>query len=151
MTATNHALTGAAIGLISGNPWVAVPAALISHFICDSLPHFGFAERQKILKTSLFRNYLIVEAAICFVIVFLLFAVHPDHWLLAAICAFAAASPDFLWITKFKQARKNRKWKPNAFDKFAGGIQWFQRPVGALVEIAWFIALVLIIAPFLST
>jgi hypothetical protein len=149
MTATNHALTGAAIGLISGNPWLALPGALASHFICDSLPHFGFPERHKVLKTSIFRNYLIAEAGICFTIVFLLFALHPEHWLLAAVCAFVAASPDFLWIQKFTQARKNRKWRPSAYAKFASGIQWFQRPVGALVELAWFVALVLIIAPFL--
>jgi len=41
MTATNHALTGAAIGLLVGEPLIAVPAAIASHFICDALPHYG--------------------------------------------------------------------------------------------------------------
>ena len=33
MRATNHALTGAIIGLTVQNPWVALPAAFLSHFV----------------------------------------------------------------------------------------------------------------------
>ena len=150
MTATNHALTGAAIGLLTGKPIVAVPLAIASHFICDAIPHFGFTDRQKVLSTNLFKNYLIVEATVCAGIVALLFVRHPEHWLLASFCAFAATSPDFLWIGKFIKARKNLKWRPNGFARFAGGIQWFQKPIGGLVELAWFSALILIIAPFIS-
>jgi hypothetical protein len=33
--------------------------------------------------------------------------------------------------------------------KFAADIQWFQRPIGAVVEVAWFAAMVVAIKPFL--
>jgi hypothetical protein len=149
MTATNHALTGAAIGLIVGEPLIAIPASFASHFVCDALPHFAFSDRQKVLGTNLFRNYLVTEAIVCLMIVGLLFYLHPHNWLLAAACAFVAASPDFLWINKFRYARKNQQWRPDVFARFAGGIQWFQKPIGAVVEIVWFVSLIAIIAPFL--
>jgi hypothetical protein len=149
MTATNHALTGATIGLLVGNPVIAIPAALLSHFICDVIPHFGSQERSvQWIRSRAFKIYLVIDAFVCFCLVTLLFARHPAHWLTAAICAFAAASPDFLWIPRFLAARKGRKHRENAFGRFAGNIQWFQRPVGSIVEVAWLIAGVAFLLPF---
>lgn len=42
MLLTNHALTGSLIGLVVGNPLIAVPLGVASHYAMDSLPHFGF-------------------------------------------------------------------------------------------------------------
>lgn len=150
MTATNHALTGAIIGLVAGNPLVAVPGAFVSHFVCDALPHYGSAEpAKKVVKTDGFRNYLLVEAAVCGLLVLVLALTQPAHWWLAAICAFIAASPDFFWINKYRVMRAGRTWHPNAFSRFARDIQWFQRPIGAVVEVAWFIAALIILVPYL--
>ena len=149
MTATHHALTGAAIGLIVGQPILAIPLALVSHFILDAIPHFAFStDGEKVLRTKLFRNYLIVEALLCFLIVCFLFASQPTNWLLAAICAFVAASPDFLHINKYIKKVRGQEWKQGWFSKFAVGIQWFQRPIGGVVEVAWCIAMIVIIAQF---
>ncbi len=150
MTATNHALTGAVIGLVVGEPLVAVPAALVSHFICDMIPHFGSNSAPKVrLKTNGFRNYLIVDASLCILLVLCLAVFRPDHWLLASVCAFVATSPDLLWINKYLKIRRGQHWKRNAYEKFAGDIQWFERPIGAVVEVAWFVAAAIIIIPFL--
>ncbi len=150
MTATNHALTGATIGLLVGIPVIAIPASVLSHFICDALPHFGARDKEGSLKKKWFKNYLIVEASICFLIVLVIAIVQPTHWQLAALCAFLAASPDFLWIRKYRAVKNNKKWRPNLFDKFASNIQWFQRPIGAWVEAAWFFAAISILIPILS-
>jgi hypothetical protein len=151
MTATNHALTGAAIGLIVGNPVIAIPAALLSHFVCDSIPHFGTNDRTiNWLRSRTFKTYLLIDALLCFILVIVLFTSHPANWLTAAICAFAAASPDFFWIPKFLAARKGMNKKENAFGRFAGDIQWFQRPIGSAVEIAWFVAGVFVVAAFVA-
>lgn len=148
MTAINHALTGAAIGLILGNPWVAVPVALLSHFACDALPHYGRTlEGEDLLSSKGFRNYLIVDALLCIALVVILAISRPEHWLLAAACAFIATSPDTLWINRFIKARQGRSWTPSAYARFASVIQWFERPLGGVVEIAWFVALALIILP----
>src|SRR5436305_4998475 len=113
MTATNHALTGAIIGFVVGQPWLAVPVAIASHFVCDALPHFGSSQPEKSrLRSTRFRNYLLVEAALCGLLVLGLFVVHPWHWWLAAICAFSAAAPDFLWIKRYLIARQQKRWKP---------------------------------------
>jgi hypothetical protein len=150
MTATNHALTGALIGLVVGNPAVALPAAFASHFICDAIPHYASSiPPEKRLKTNLFRNYLIAEAGLCFLLVVCLTVAQPRHWLLADICAFLAASPDLFWINRYVKTRAGRAWRPNLFSKFAGGIQWFQRPIGAVVEAAWFVAGIALLLPFL--
>ncbi|HVI60841.1 MAG TPA: hypothetical protein VM535_01650 [Candidatus Saccharimonadales bacterium] len=149
MTAINHALTGAVIGLVVGEPLIALPAALASHFICDALPHFGSRLPNKLIKTTGFRTYLFIEAGLCFALVALLAIFQPQYWLLAAACAFIATSPDLLWVNKYLKVRRGQHWKRSTFLQFAGGIQWFQRPIGAAVEIAWFAAAVIILAPFL--
>jgi len=150
MTATNHALTGAIIGLLIGEPVLAIPLAVLSHFICDALPHYGrTGPVDKTIATKGFRNYLIGDASLCFLLVVLLAVTQPEYWWLAALCAFLAAAPDFGWINKFRKARTGNKWRPSVFSKFAGDIQWFQRPIGAVVEVAWFVGAIVIITPFL--
>jgi hypothetical protein len=133
-----------------------VPAAVASHFICDAIPHYDgvpakptLAMKQQWHKSNLFRRLLYVDALLCLALVILLAAQGPQHWLLACICAFAAAAPDFLWIPRYLKRDK----KPTAltgFNKFAGQIQWFQRPIGVLVEVAWFAAGIIVLLPFLK-
>lgn len=149
MTATNHALTGAVIGLIVGEPLVALPAALASHFICDVIPHFGRALPPQInLRTKSFRNYLIVEFCLCVLLVICLAIFRPEHWLLASVCAFLATSPDLLSINRYLKTRRGEHWKHNAYSKFTCDIQWFERPIGAVVEAAWFAAAIIVLVPF---
>lgn len=142
MTATNHALTGALIGLVVGNPLIALPAALLSHFVCDVIPHYGpDMDDATWLKSKQFKRFLSIDATLCVLLVAYLGVQRPAHWLLAAICAFLATSPDLLWLGKFLRLNKgNNQGSPNWFLRFARDIQWFQRPLGAVVEAAWFIA-----------
>jgi hypothetical protein len=150
MTAINHALTGTAIGLLVGQPLLAVPLAVGSHYVCDVLPHFGTGLPDKVvLKSNKYRDYLAVEAGLCFLLVVGLAGFRPQHWLLAAICAFAAAAPDLLSINKYLAIRRGRRWQPGRYVRFASAIQWFERPIGAVVEVAWFVAALVIIVPFL--
>jgi len=151
MTATNHALTGATIGILIGKPLLAVPVALLSHFICDAVPHFGFTGeklKKRIMRGNSFRNYLVVEAIICFVIVLAIAVLRPAHWQLAAWCAFVAASPDLLSYKRYRATRSGTAWSGNLYSRFAHDIQWFERPIGALVEVAWLVAALVILAPF---
>jgi hypothetical protein len=154
MTATNHALTGTAIGLIVGQPWLALPLALLSHYVCDALPHFGLTEdeskKKKLLNSNLFRNYLIAEAVICGLIVLGLAILRPINWQLAAICAFVAAAPDLLSANRYFSAVRKKPWKPGWYSRFAHNIQWFEKPIGAVVEVAWLTAALVVISPFLT-
>lgn len=147
MTATNHALTGALIGLIITQPAVAIPAALFSHYALDMIPHFGTGlPEKKAFKTNLFRNYLIIEAFICFWIVLTLFLRQPAHWWLGAICAFVAAAPDLLSFNRFWTIRAGKPYKQGLYGRFASRIQWFERPIGAVIEVVWCAAALFLLA-----
>ena len=136
MVATNHALTGAIIGLSIGHP-VALPLAFMSHFVLDAIPHYG--EHPDHIQSRRFVVQLIIDASLCGVLVLFLAASSPAHWLLAVVCAFLAASPDFMWIPKFLRARRGQpeKGSDSLIIRFHTRIQWFQRPAGAAVEAVW--------------
>jgi len=144
MTATNHALTGALIGLSIGNPWLALPAAFASHFVLDAVPHFGFKNAKSLeewLPDIRFKLMLAFEVVFCFCIVLALFLLRPDHWFLGALCAFVAASPDLYSLPIFlyynQVTARPIKW--NAFRRFHLGIQT-ERTWGAWIELVWLIA-----------
>lgn len=150
MRAINHALTGSIIGLIVAEPLAAIPLAVLSHYVCDVIPHFG---RQlsvgEELRSNFFRNLLYADAVLCFGLVAVLAVVRPVHWPLAVVCAFAAAAPDFLSANRYMRIRSHRPWHAGRYSHFAAAIQWFERPIGAVVEVAWFIAGIVLLAPFL--
>lgn len=138
MTATNHALTGAIIGIVIAQPAVAIPAALLSHYALDMIPHFGTGkDERKVFKGNTFRNYLLTEAIICFLLVVILFLRQPVHWWLGALCAFVAAAPDLLSFNRYWRIRNGKKYTKGLYTRFASKIQWFEHPIGAVVEIAW--------------
>lgn len=139
MTATNHALTGAIIGLTVANPVGAAIAAFVSHYVCDAIPHYG--SRDDRLKSGYkFMLYLAADALLCVLLVAMLAISRPDAWLLTAVCAFLATSPDLFWINRYRLALQNKPWRPNLYSRFASKIQWFERPIGAAVEAVWFVA-----------
>ena len=143
MTATNHALTGALIGLSIGNPWLALPAAFVSHFVLDAVPHFGFKGKlsdEELLWRPAFKVLLAVEALLCFGVVLTLWLIRPEYWLLGAVCAFVAASPDLYSLPRFIEVNgwSSKKTQWNAFRRFHRGIQT-ERIWGAWIELAWLI------------
>lgn len=148
MTATNHALTGALVGLSIGHP-AAMPLAIASHFVLDALPHYSDERLQ--VSSKAFARLLVVEALLCFMIVLLLFLARPEHWLLAIVCAFLATSPDFMWAGRFFRARRGNDELilRNAIMRFHSWIQWFERPIGAFVEVVWFLGAGVLLANML--
>jgi hypothetical protein len=137
MTATNHAVTGAVLGLALGNPLIALPIAFVSHYALDILPHFGNSDNPNFIKSKFFRNFLILDASVCVLLVLALGVVKPEHWVLASICAFVATSPDLALIPRFIAAKQNKPYTPGAYNRFATAIQRYEKPEGALVEFAW--------------
>jgi hypothetical protein len=146
MRAINHALTGAVIGAAISEPAIALPLAFFSHYVCDAIPHYGGGKpEEEELNSPVFRSLLLVDAGLCGLLVLILALYRPKHWLLMAVCAFLAASPDLFSIGRYKSAREHHKPNLNAYQRFASGIQWFERPIGAVVEVAWFIAMLIIL------
>jgi len=143
-------MTGAIIGLSVGEPLLALPAAFLSHFVCDALPHFGVDRPNYVwLRSNAFKRMLVVDAFLCIVLVVILLLTRPHHWLLACFCAFLATSPDLVWINHFRLAQANKPWHPNLFSRFAAIIQWFEHPIGMVVEGTWFISGILILSIYI--
>lgn len=139
MTAINHALTGALIGFSVANPVLAIVLAFVSHFVLDALPHYdyGASRSKKGVISTFFKRLLIIDGLLCISLVAFLAIKHPVHWQLAAVCAFIATSPDLMHLNHFYRAHRSEPWKPNLYNRFASKIQWFERPIGAFVEVAW--------------
>jgi hypothetical protein len=135
MTATNHVLTGVLIGAVVVNPWFALPAAFISHFVLDSLPHYGDEDH-------LGRDFKFVLTTDAIFAIFVLLAIailQPVHWPILLLCGVVAESPDLMWLPLYIRDLRHLPKKPlNAFDRFHTKIQWGERPWGFLVEIVWF-------------
>lgn len=149
MTAINHALTGAFIGLVVGEPVVALPLAFASHFALDAIPHWGAdSDDRKRITSHHFKLQLVVEAALCILVVVVLALTRPRHWLLAAICAFVATSPDLFWLKRYVVIKRTGKYLPskNWFWHFHDLIQWFGRPSGIVVEAVWLVAILVCIS-----
>ena len=143
MTAPNHAITGALIGLsLSGNPVLVVALSFLSHFVLDAVPHYDPPGDELARLTSRrFSVELYVQALLCAVIVVLLASSRHAHWLLAAICAFVATSPDLLWIPKFLSVRRTHRLpsKPNWFWRLHHTIQWYTGSRLLWIEAVWFV------------
>jgi hypothetical protein len=152
MTATNHALTGAIIGAIVANPWLALVLALTSHFALDAIPHFGVGKGSNaFIKSRRFAVILVIDTALCAVLVASLAIAHPHLWWFMAICAFVATSPDLASINRWRHARQGKldEWKPSLYVRFASKIQWFERPIGGVVEAVWFISALTVLVSIL--
>ncbi len=134
MTAINHAVIGGLIAVAIPHPTVALPLALVSHFLLDSLPHY-YTRKLK----NFFRVFY-TDGALVTLFLILLAVFRPDHWLLIAACGLVAISPDLMWIpnglrTLHKQPRK----KLNAILRFHKNIQWGEREWGLFVELPWLV------------
>ena len=97
MTATAHALVGAAIAAKIADPAIALPVALASHFVFDKLPHWDvMTEADRGNHKAIFIKSTI-DVLVGFGIIFLLFHNSPN-FLLICLGAFAAQLPDWLEV-----------------------------------------------------
>jgi hypothetical protein len=103
--------------------------------VCDALPHFGLGD--SFIADKRFRILLITDAVLCVLLVGVLYSTSDPRWLIASICAFAATAPDLLWIRKYIFIRANQKFRANWIELFMKRIQWYERPIGTLIEVAW--------------
>lgn len=142
MTATNHALTGAAIAIVINEPVLAIPLAFLSHYVIDALPHFGIPGSIKERNKSLLGRVVVSVDAICFIsalviLPLLAHRINVSPWLVLA-CMLAAFAPDAVYLIRFPKELKTGEFiKGGIFSRFHRKIQWFERPWGILVEIVF--------------
>jgi len=129
-------MTGAVIGLSVAAP-VAIPLAFVSHFALDGLPHEGNLGLSHKGNTAV----LSVDIGLCVVLAIIIFVIRPQYWWLAIFCAILATSPDVMWFNMHKDNGRGKTPKPvaerHAIVKLHAKVQWFQQPIGIVVEVAW--------------
>lgn len=131
MTGYNHAMTGAAIALVVKQPLLAAPLAFLSHFVLDVTPHFGgtpvYEYGHKIFPYIMATDALLSAGTLLFVC-----SLAPTLAALILLCALCAILPDILLLTYYTNDRPNT-W----LHRWHLGMQWFERPEGAIVEASY--------------
>lgn len=135
MTATNHALTGAAIALVVKEPVLVVPLAIASHFLLDSLPHFGGLP----VTSRKFLFILAGDAGVTAGLLASMFMLQPALWLVAVVGAVCAMAPDLMWFPNFLRSVTDRPTKkPDSITKWHKKIQRYERPQNMPYEVVYF-------------
>ncbi len=142
MTASNHALTGAAIATMIKQPVLALPLAFLSHFLCDGLPHFGID--MKFASKAMYR-WLVIDVFVALVFGIFLLARGVDNPVFLALGAAAAMSPDLFWLYYGVRGDHTKYPKYDFLSKFHHKIQWSETKSGILVELVWAVLMLLII------
>lgn len=144
MTATNHALTGAAVAIAFRQPVLALPLALVSHFVCDAIPHWDysvkFPRRQRIIALDLLFASVVVATIALLSVTFSVKA-----WVIVA-CAILAVPPDGMWfpqILKGEPIPMNGNTLLYLMRRFHRWIQWNESRRAFYTEIGWFLLIAL--------
>ena len=141
MTATNHGLSGYLMGAVLPLP-LAIPAAFLSHFILDKIPHYGVDNNQK--NSS--RVYkLIVFGDVILALCLLAAGIFLQKWTMVLV-GLVAYSPDISFVLYYFRHNRDLNILPkNSFMKFHLAIQ-YERPWGIIPEIA----IAIVLAPFVA-
>jgi hypothetical protein len=97
MTALSHALIGAAISAKSGDPLIAGTLALITHLVCDAIPHWDLGTNWRLRPKVVTGSLAILETVVALVGTFALFSriISPSLLLITIICSLL---PDWLEV-----------------------------------------------------
>jgi hypothetical protein len=115
MLVTNHVLSGAVIGAVVRRPVPAFVLGVASHFVLDSLPHWGPLGGSGFLKVA------VPDGLTGLAVMGVMTAVAPPERRAAVLAAMAgAAFPD---LDKPSKLWFGRSPFPRAWDQFHGAIQ----------------------------
>jgi hypothetical protein len=132
MTATGHALIGTVIASKVGNPALAIPIAIGSHFLADALPHWDTGTNKKLKSKKTFFVESLLDVLVGFVLSWLLIVwVFPEtnvsyaffiilmaqlpDWLTAPYLFFDMRYPPFSWCYKLQKMFDTRLGLPWGF------------------------------------
>ena len=107
MIMMNHLLTGAVIALTVKQPELMIPLAYASHFVLDSVPHYGEGKNgDEYSKNSLSWTMITIDALVSGTFLFWLVNTHHYMLLLGALLAYM---PDATWIYRFMHYRVTKR------------------------------------------
>jgi hypothetical protein len=140
MLLTNHSMTGVVLGLSIDDPIILAPAAVVSHLVLDSTPHFGIPK----LNFRSLKGFIIgsIDFGLSLLVLALALVLFPGRRGLVALGWLGAVSPDLLYLPEiFLKKRISGK-----FGDFHSWVQWSETIwPGALTDAAWATLMVVII------
>ena len=80
--ATAHSLVAGAIAAKIGNPMLALPLSLASHFILDSIPHWDFGTNWRKRTKAVTGIFAVADTVVGFTIAFFLFHTRVSSFIL---------------------------------------------------------------------
>jgi len=142
MTATNHALTGAVVGMSFGQPIAVAAVAFVSHFVLDVLPHYGAPHTNNRPKGKSFARVTTIDALLLIGFFVVILTGRFESAGLILLGAVMAMSPDIAWVYRFAAQESWGKKTPrpmNWFNNLHASIQWGERTYGWVYEIVYFV------------
>jgi len=138
VTGINHVVTGSLIAAVLPQPLLAIPLAFLSHFVLDTLPHYGHEHDERYWLTRAYTKVLIADGILTAGFFIALLALTPANWMLLFACGVAGLLPDILWIPYYLHDLKHPESKErHPVSKLLKRIQLGERPWGIYVEILW--------------
>ncbi|MEX1995189.1 MAG: hypothetical protein WD887_00215 [Candidatus Saccharimonadales bacterium] len=145
MVAINHALTGGLVAVAIGKPVLALPAALVSHFLIDMLPHWNYqVPGGPKLRPILIGIDMLASAA---VLIFIGLGLGTETKLFIA-GGILGIVPDLMWapyILHSRPAPMDKKTPLHMVRRLHLKIQWNESTRGLVVEMAWLLLMLLLI------
>lgn len=142
MRAINHTVTGALIGAFVVNPFIALPAALFSHFILDIIPHSG--EPEDFQLSYRFKILLLIDIGMSGAFLLSIILLGLPQWKLIVACGVLSAAPDVWWLPYWIWKLQGKPKKLDKIGQFLANIQWSETLWGYGVELVWIIGSVLL-------
>lgn len=142
MTATSHAVVGAAIAASTSNLLIALPLALVSHFFMDLIPHWDFGTHFRNRPRHISVLLSAVDVLVGFIIVFVVFGGH--------------VSPLNLWLTVLVSQLPDWVGAPYLFFNLkiapAEAVLNLQRKLHSRLDLPWgIITQLLLILPLITS
>ena len=134
MTTSNHLYAGAAIAMAVPRPLLALPLAVLSHFVLDALPHYGHPGAKGYLDVIKHRLTLLMESVNIIGVPLLVYLLMGQPWWVWMAAA-AALLPDAVWVFRYVwYERYGSLPVGNLLTRFHHHIQW-ERWWGIMIEI----------------
>ncbi len=145
MIGINHALTGALVAVSINKPAIALPAALLSHFAIDMIPHWNYkVPGGPKLRQTVIGFDMIASTGI---LVLLGLVLDVNFWVFTA-GGVLGMLPDIMWlpyIISGKPAPRDKNTPLHILRRFHLNIQWSETSRGLFIELAWLILMSVIV------
>src|SRR4029079_4155802 len=144
MTNLNHAATGALVAVAIHNPWIGLPAAFLSHFVIDVIPHWDYFEGNFRMR----QIALAIDITLTLYLLLVLALTVDASRRLVIAGGFLGMAPDLMWapyLLTGKFSKVNKKTPLHLARRFHFWVQIKEFPNGIYIEAAWFVLMMYLI------